>query len=199
MNDWSKWGRAICALGLVIGCNGEASEASSDEPAAGESEVKSAAKSAVAIDAKLGVREDLRAALGQPAKDNFDFGAASVAGVLTVSHQYSVERIDFAGASFRVGQRDRAEATLSFPAGLDMLDPVAHASAKKLFDAMTKAKETTEHNPVLDNDLVVRTSAKGLVSCSHATAAKAPGQRAAEQYWCEVQGVGAVEVTAAKK
>jgi hypothetical protein len=193
--------RSLFVVGLLIGCGQPGTDDGAAAPPPEESDITSAAKSNVSLEASLGLRADLRDALGQPAKGDFDFGAATVAGALTVSHQYSIERVDLGASSFKVGPSDAHQGglTLAFPTGTDVLEASAQGAAKKLFDAMTAAKETTQHNPVLDSDLVVRASPKGLVHCAHSTAAKAPGQSQPEQYWCEVENVTSIAMTAAKK
>jgi hypothetical protein len=197
MKDLTGWGRALFALATVIGCNnGDAATDDGAAAPAAESNVTAAKPTATAvIETPLGLREDLRTAIGNAPNGMLDFNPATVPGALTVTHQYSIEHIALAGLSFRIGQADSGKGNaLTLPSIMEYSDPTANAPAKKLFDAMTKAKETTQHNAVLDNDLIERTSPKGLVKCSHLTKAQAPGQLDSEQYWCEIQNAGTLDM-----
>lgn len=157
----------------------------------------------VRADVPLGVREELRKALGQPVGqplDAFTPPSAVVGGVLEISHFYSWENLVLTAPSWDHGTT--GDGQLNVPSIFDNLDARAMEPAKRLFDAMTAASSTTVHNAVANYDVITRSSAAGIVVCTHVTpyslsmGAGAPSA-IPDQYRCTIKGVSRVRQTLA--
>ena len=185
----------ILALFAATACAPADDNTPASEIGAGESEVKSSSGS-IRGEVAIGLRAELLDAIGKSHSGGLDTTEADVPGAIKVRHQYSIEGVEAnVGASWSFGpslDSSKPQTELRFPSSMDSHEAALQLPAKKLFEAMTKATEKTDHNPVLNSDVVTRTSATGKIICAHETAYTYEGKAVPEGYDCKVHGLTSV-------
>lgn len=187
-------------IGTLLMTTAACSAEASSEPASASDQELAATPPAGGIEMYIDyrARAELRDALGDHAGE-LDIRDVIVPGVLRVQHQYSIAALRLDVSSWTIVESLSAPDVgpwgvdhsmgVAFPrwrSGAD--DPgfqAAHAAAKKLFDAMTGAKETRESLGASVVE-VKRSTEHGSFVCTKTEGSGAP------EFSCTVVGVGEV-------
>ena len=144
-------------------------------------------------------RKELADALA-PGQDVEGFLEVSVAGVLRIQHQYSIAALQLEAPSWTLVTdlpvsdfpwSIKSTLGVAFPRQLGATDSADHvaseAAAQKLFEAMTRATETTAE-PFHGLHQTIRTSANKSFSCTKTTEDGRPDAK----FQCTIAGVAQV-------
>lgn len=170
MTTTTAWAMAVMVGVYAAGC-APASDVDDDGVDAAEAEVKSASVvHTVEVDAARGADLELRNAVGAAGPMS---GSFTVPGVIEVENQYGRSAVALFTQSWAFGRRDgEAMGALVFP-NVGAFDRESkafregQAAAKKLFDAMRLAKETTVRATVTRTSTSTTSpDAAGTFACS---------------------------------
>jgi hypothetical protein len=188
-------------LAALLSTTAACSANAADEPAASSDQSIVAAPTfrGTEMFVSYEARVELRDALGQTPKDEFDFGEVSVPSVIRVQHQYSVAAVRLEAASWSlVTGLPVDDSHWGMHSSLGVMFPrwaalpsepdfnASQAAAEKLFNALVAATET--HEEVAAGVVeTTRASAKKTFSCTKTTSPSRP-----TKFQCTIAGVTSV-------
>lgn len=192
--------KAVLAAVLfsTAACSAEATDGETTAAAADQA-VTSGSGGGIEMYIGYQVRAEIAAALGKTEVE-LDFGEVLVPGVLRVQHQYSVAvlRLETPSWALVSGLTPPNTGSWGIDSGLGVTFPrwtfqpdnaeqvASHAAAKKLFAALTRAKETSK---TIAAGVVetTRASEHGSLACTKTTQNGRP-----DEVQCTIAGVGQV-------